>query len=178
MKAMRFRPFGGLDTLAQVEWATPAPGAGEVLINVAAFSINPVDWKLRSGGLRWIGPLWFSAIPCFDYAGRVAATGAGVDFPRVGDRVFGLCRLGRTGSACEFIIARPDELAAIPANVSFEQAAGVPLAGMTALVVHGMTDAVTWGTRASVIVWGIWGMCAGAWVYQARGISSHSRAAI
>jgi putative inorganic carbon (HCO3(-)) transporter len=51
------------------------------------------------------------------------------------------------------------------------------LAGMTAVVVHGMTDAVTWGTRASVIVWGIWGMCAGAWVYQARGISTHSKAA-
>ena len=52
------------------------------------------------------------------------------------------------------------------------------LAGMTAVVVHGMTDAVTWGTRASIIVWGIWGMCAGAWVYQARGISCHSRAEV
>lgn len=51
------------------------------------------------------------------------------------------------------------------------------LAGMTAVVVHGMTDAVTWGTRASVIVWGIWGVCAGAWLYQARGISAHSKAA-
>ncbi|MGZ9222581.1 MAG: O-antigen ligase family protein [Anaerolineales bacterium] len=51
------------------------------------------------------------------------------------------------------------------------------LAGMTAVVVHGLTDAVTWGTRASVIVWGIWGVCAGAWVFQARGITIHSKVA-
>ena len=52
------------------------------------------------------------------------------------------------------------------------------LASLTGLVVHGMTDLVTWGTRAAVIVWGLWGVCVGAWVYHARGILTHSKAAV
>ncbi len=133
MKAMKFCAFGGLDSLHRVDLPRPAPGPGQILVDVAALSVNPIDWKLRTGFLRWLGPLRFSPIPCFDYAGRIVDRGDGVDGFRPGDRVFGLCRLGGTGAACESIIARPSELATIPAQVSDEEAAGMPLAGMTAL---------------------------------------------
>ncbi|WP_139558863.1 NAD(P)-dependent alcohol dehydrogenase [Methylotetracoccus oryzae] len=134
MKAMKFSAFGGLDSLRRVELPCPQPCSGEVLVEVAALSVNPVDWKLRTGALRWLGPLRFSAIPCFDYAGRVSAIGSGVEAFGIDDRVFGLCRLGQAGAARAALLARPGALlAATPANVSDEEAAGVPLAGMTAL---------------------------------------------
>lgn len=132
MKAMKFSAFGGLDSLSRVELPFPQPCSGEVLVEVAALSVNPVDWKLRTGALRWLGPLRFSAIPCFDFAGHVVTAKVGPF--QTGDRVFGLCRLGQDGAARAALLARPGPLlAATPANVSDDEAAGVPLAGMTAL---------------------------------------------
>lgn len=133
MKAMSFGAFGGVDSLRSVDLPKPEPGPGEVLVEVATLSVNPVDWKLRSGVLRWLSPLRYSPIPCFDYAGRAIACGPGVESPRPGDRVFGMCPLGQAGAAREYLVARPGELAATPEHVNDEQAAGVALAGMTAL---------------------------------------------
>lgn len=131
MKAMRFAPFGGLDSLRPVDMPEPDVRADRVLVDVAAISVNPVDWKLRSGVLRWLSPLRISTIPCFDFAGRVAGSATGAH--QSGDAVFGLTRIGQPGSACARIAVDAEQLAAIPDGVSFEQAAGVPLAGMTAL---------------------------------------------
>lgn len=133
MKAMQFAVFGGLSSLRQVDLPDPIPAAGEVLVEVAATSINSIDWKLRSGILRWISPLRFSTVPCFDFAGTVVGLGAGADRFRIGDRVFGIRPLRQMGSATQLLIAPQQQLVSIPDPVSFEHAAGVPLAGMTAL---------------------------------------------
>ncbi|MBM4200662.1 MAG: NAD(P)-dependent alcohol dehydrogenase [Gammaproteobacteria bacterium] len=134
MKAMTFGALGALESLGPSDFRRPDPRPGEILVEVAAISVNPIDWKLRTGMLRWLAALRFSAVPCFDYAGRIRAVGAGIEGFQVGERVFGLCRLGQTGAACEAILARPGALLAItPSNVSDEEAAGVPLAAMTAL---------------------------------------------
>lgn len=133
MKAMQFNAFSGLASLREVDVAEPALKDGEVLVDVAATSINPIDWKLRSGFLRWISPFRFSGVPCFDFAGTIAAAGSKATRFGVGDRVFGLRPLNSMGAAAGRVASREDQLVAIPPGVAFEQAAGVPLAGMTAL---------------------------------------------
>lgn len=133
MKAMQFDAFGGLASLRQVDLAEPVLRDGEVLVDVAATSINPIDWKLRSGFLRWISPFRFAAVPCFDLAGTIAAAGPNTRRFRVGDRVFGLRPLNGMGAAAARVTAREDQLVAVPPGVTSEHAAGVPLAGMTAL---------------------------------------------
>jgi len=130
---MRFAAFGGLKSLRLLDLPRPEAKPGEIVVEVAATSVNPIDWKLRSGVFRWVSPLRFSSVPCFDFAGKVAEVGAGIDRLQPGMRVFGLRPLDRLGAACEAIVAAPSELVEIPSNVSMEQAAGVPLAGMTAL---------------------------------------------
>ncbi len=133
MKAMQFTSFGGLASLREADVVEPVPQDGEVLVDVAAASINPIDWKLRSGFLRWISPFRFSTVPCFDFAGTVAASGPKARTFSVGDRVFGLRPLKGMGAAAVRVASREDQLVAVPPGVTFEQAAGVPLAGMTAL---------------------------------------------
>lgn len=133
MKAMQFTSFGGLASLREADVVEPVPQDGEVLVDVAAASINPIDWKLRSGFLRWISPFRFSTVPCFDFAGTVATLGPNARTFSVGDRVFGLRPLKGMGAAAARVASHEDQLVAIPPGVTFEQAAGVPLAGMTAL---------------------------------------------
>ncbi len=133
MKAMQFDAFGGLASLQQVQMADLAPAGKEVQVEVVASSVNPVDWKLRAGFLRWISPLRFSRIPCFDFAGIVRARGAEASGFEIGARVVGMRSLYGTGAAAERVVAMENQLVTIPTTVSFEQAAGVPLAGMTAL---------------------------------------------
>lgn len=133
MKAMQFDAFGGVTSLHEVQLADPTPAVNEILVEVAASSVNPIDWKLRAGFLRWLSPLRFSRIPCFDFAGTVRTHGAEASGFGIGARVVGMRSLHGTGAAAERVVATEDQLVPMPVNVSFEQAAGLPLAGMTAL---------------------------------------------
>ena len=152
MKAMKFAAFGSLDSLEPVDLPRPEPGPEEVLIEVAAIAVNPIDWKLRTGFLRWVSPLRFAAIPCFDYAGRVVAAGARVEAFGAGDRVFGMCPIGPPGAAREWLLARPGPLlAATPGRFGDEEAAAVPLAGMTALQALNTPHPLLQGERVMVI---------------------------
>ncbi|NYJ07343.1 NAD(P)-dependent alcohol dehydrogenase [Petropleomorpha daqingensis] len=123
-------------TLRTAEVARPAPGDGEVLVRVRAASVDRGTWHLMAG-LAYPIRLVFGlrrprfANPGRNLAGTVAAVGAGVDGFRVGDEVFGLA--AGNGTFAEYVVARPDRLAAKPANVSFEEAATVPVSGSTAL---------------------------------------------
>lgn len=101
-------------TLALQSVATPKPGAGEVLIRVYAAGVNPVDWKRQA------------RIPGFDAAGVVDSVGPGVTAFKAGDAV--LARV--TGGYAEYAVAPVDETIAKPKSFTFEQAAGVPVAGI------------------------------------------------
>ncbi len=133
MKAMQFTAYGAPEKLTLAEVPTPAPAAGQILVRVRATSVNPIDWKLQSGMLRWVKPLRFPATPCFDFSGTVSALGAGVGEWTLGDPVFGMLPMGELGAAAEYVAVSSLQACRIPDGLDFQTMAGLPLAGMTAL---------------------------------------------
>jgi NADPH:quinone reductase-like Zn-dependent oxidoreductase len=134
MRALRYDRFGAPEVLQVVDLAEPVPKAGEVKVRVHAASLNPLDWKLRAGHMRWVPG--FSRPPrtlgC-DFAGEIVGVGGGAISHYVGQRVFGaLHPFRRDGTLAEFAVAGVGRLAAMPDNVDFEQAAALPIAGGTA----------------------------------------------
>jgi NADPH:quinone reductase-like Zn-dependent oxidoreductase len=133
MKAMQFQAYGDFKQIALAEIPPPVPGPGQILIEVAASSVNPIDWKLHSGMLRWIRPVRFPSTPCFDFAGEVKALGGQVSGFHLGDRVFGMLPPQAFGAAAECLVVDQAYAAPLPVGLGFQEAAGLPLAGMTAL---------------------------------------------
>ncbi|MCY4486748.1 MAG: NADP-dependent oxidoreductase [Deltaproteobacteria bacterium] len=134
MKAVRIHEFGGLDSLRVEAAPRPEPGAGEVLVRIHAAGINPVDWKTCAGegvASRLDDP--FPFIPGWDVSGVVEALGADIADFRVGDAVCGMVRWPwRGGGYAEYVAAPSAELVAKPDTMDDAQAAGLPLAALTA----------------------------------------------
>jgi NADPH:quinone reductase-like Zn-dependent oxidoreductase len=144
MKAIVYREFGSADVLRLEEVQEPAPADGEVLVAVQAAAVNLFDWYMVRGKPALVRPLLgLGKKPLgVDLAGVVEAVGHGVTRLKPGDQVFGTGRgkslRAKTGSFGEYL-STPEEMLAIkPRNVTFEQAAGVPMAGLTAL--QGLRD--------------------------------------
>src|SRR6266487_1815693 len=134
MRAIACHRYGAPEALRFEEVDKPTPGDGEVLIQVRAASLNAYDWGLMRGRPPIIRLLLGLRRPKVtrtgrDVAGRVESVGRSVTQFKPGDDVFGLCR----GSLAEYACASESYLAVKPANVSFEEAAAIPLAGLTAL---------------------------------------------
>jgi NADPH:quinone reductase-like Zn-dependent oxidoreductase len=156
MKAIVRRAYGGPDVLRLEEAPAPVPGPGEVLVRVRAASLNAMDVHFLPGR-----PLLFRLFTGLtrpkdprsgaDLAGEVEAVGAGVTRFAPGDRVFGVAR----GAFAEAACAAEGKLAAIPDTVSFEQAATLPVAGVTAL--QGLRDAGQLRAGQKVLVVGAGG---------------------
>lgn len=127
MKAVLLQAYGGVDQLSYQEAPDPKPQKGEVLVKVAATSINPVDWKLRRGDLKSIMPLQLPAILGRDVAGTVVALGPDTQGFQPGDRVMGLVNQ----SYAEFLVAKADTLTRIPDGLEMEDAAALPLVTLT-----------------------------------------------
>ena len=132
MKAVRIHGYGGADVLRYEEAPRPQPGPGEVLVQVHAAGINPVDWKVREGYLDGLLHHRLPLIPGWDVSGVVAALGTGVTRFQVGDAVFSRPDLARDGSYAEYMVVREAEIAAKPKTLDHRHAAAVPLAGLTA----------------------------------------------
>jgi NADPH:quinone reductase-like Zn-dependent oxidoreductase len=140
MKAIVRTQYGSPELLQFIEIATPAPRDNEVLIEVSASSVNPVDLYVMSGGFGRLFAWWHKpkrkVLGC-DIAGRVEAAGRNVKEFRPGDEVFGVIGFAGGGFA-EYACAPEHKLALKPANLSFEEAAAVPIAAITAL--QGLRD--------------------------------------
>jgi len=140
MKAIVYYKYGSPDVLKCEEIEKPTAGDDEVLIRVRAASLNALDWRLMRGKPLFarlvIGGLRKPKItrPGRDVAGQVEAVGRNVTQFKPGDEVFGVCR----GAFAEYVCAIEDKLAPKPANISFEDAAAVPVAALTAL--QGLRD--------------------------------------
>lgn len=133
MKAVVFNRYGSNDVVEIREVPQPAPGPADVLIKVRAASINPVDWKIRSGMLRIVTGGTFPKILGSECAGEVAGTGSGVTRFKKGDQVVSHPGIRRLGAYAEYVCAAEGATFPKPKNVSFEQASTIPIAGLTAL---------------------------------------------
>ncbi|MFC4562817.1 NADP-dependent oxidoreductase [Nocardiopsis mangrovi] len=142
MKAIVYRSYGGPEVLEVAEVPDPKVGPDSVLVSVKAAAVNPVDWKLREGYLDGIMDVFFPVVPGWDVAGQVVAVGTSVPEFAVGDEVIGYVRqdVVHHGTFAEKVAAPVRTLARKPRNASWAQAAGLPLAGLTAYqaLVHGL----------------------------------------
>ncbi len=131
MKAVYIKQFGGLDALNYGDLPDPTPGAGQVVVDTHAASVNGADWKVRAG--EYPGAPTFPIILGRDFSGVVSAVGAGVDDLKVGDEVFGVLEAGRDGTYCEKIAIGAGIVARKPASLSYVEAAASALIGLTAI---------------------------------------------
>ena len=133
MKAVVYHEYGSADVLRIEDVDKPTPGDDEVLVKVRAAAANPMDCHLMSGVylMRLMSGLRKPKMtrPGADLAGEVESVGRNVTLFKPGDAVFGCAR----GSFAEYVCAREDKVALKPANISFEQAAAIPVAALTAL---------------------------------------------
>ncbi len=153
MKAVQLLAYGGTDQLVFRDVPDPQPGPGEVLVRVWATSINPIDWKLRSGEMRGRWPLQLPTILGRDVAGEVVGSER---------RVLGLI----DGGYAELLTAREDELADWPDGLAPEQAAALPLVLLTGAQLIEKAMGVTMGQ--TILVTGALGSVGRTAVFVAK----------
>lgn len=133
MKAVRYHRYGDSDVLDYEEIERPAPGAGEVLVKVAATSFNPVDAAIRAGYLTEVFPIALPHIPGVDVAGTITELGPDIAGNlHVGDVVVAFLPVTADGAAAEYVLAPAEVLAAAPRTVELADAAALPATGLTA----------------------------------------------
>lgn len=132
MRKVLYDRFGTPAVLRIAEVPEPTPGTDEILVAVRAAALNPKDILVRKGKFRWLSGKRFPRGTGYDWAGEVLALGPEVMGVAVGDLCFGMLNGWAGGSLAERVIARADECARMPAGLSFEQAAAIPLAAQTA----------------------------------------------
>lgn len=132
MKAIRIHAYGDVDTLCYEEAPMPEPGPADIRIRVHAAAVNPVDWKIRAGYLAALIPYKMPLTLGWDVSGVVDKIGSEVTHLAVGDAVYCRPDIARDGSYAEYMVVRASEVAPKPETLSHNEAAAVPLAGLTA----------------------------------------------
>ena len=131
MKAIVINAYGNEDVLEYTEVERPEPKADEVLVKVHAAAVNPADWKIRDGMGEELGfklPLILGG----DIAGTVEAVGDGVENFKQGDAVYGMTLSSLSGGYAEYAIAKADAIVPKPESIDFQEAAAIPIGGLTA----------------------------------------------
>lgn len=132
MKAVVIEDYGSKEQLKEMELDKPALKENQVLVELHATSINPIDWKVREGYAKDALPFEFPVVLGWDAAGVIKEVGSNVSDWKVGDEVFARPSTTAKGTYAEYTAIDADLLAKKPENISFTEAAGVPLAGQTA----------------------------------------------
>jgi NADPH:quinone reductase-like Zn-dependent oxidoreductase len=127
MKAIVTRQYGGPEVLEFEDYPDPVAGAGEVLVRVAAASVNPIDILMRSGAAKDFAPIKFPGVIGVDISGTVWATGPGVEGFSIGDKVFAMA----DHTYAELCAVKAASLAKIPQGLDLVAAAALPLATTT-----------------------------------------------
>ncbi|MCX5015683.1 MULTISPECIES: NADP-dependent oxidoreductase [unclassified Streptomyces] len=134
MRGMAYETYGGTEVLRDTRLPVPKFGPGEVLVRVKYASVNPVDWKIMAGGLDALMDVVYPVVPCWDVSGTVEKVG--IDTPEFaeGDEVMAYARKDYVhgGTCAEFVTVPVRALARKPASLGWAEAAGLPLAGLTA----------------------------------------------
>jgi NADPH:quinone reductase-like Zn-dependent oxidoreductase len=127
MKAIVVHQYGGPEVLKFEEYPDPVPGSGEVLVRVAAASVNPIDYKRRAGLTKDFYPLQFPGLIGVDVSGTVVKLGPGVEGFSVGDRVFAMA----DNTYAELCVVKASVLAKVPKGLDLIEAAALPLVTVT-----------------------------------------------
>jgi NADPH:quinone reductase-like Zn-dependent oxidoreductase len=147
MKAVQVRQWGGIDAANIEDVERPQPAAGEVLVRVKATSVNPLDWAIREGYLQE-----YISLPYLlgsDVSGNIEALGEGVEGLEIGMAIYGMKGM-RGGGFSEYTAMLPDELAAKPTTLNYQQAAAVPHAALTAWQILFDVGGLTEGQRVLI----------------------------
>jgi len=149
MKAVVMHQYGGPEVLSYEEFPEPAVQKGEVLVHVAAASVNPFDLKIRSGALKDLWPLTFPAILGLDVSGTVEEVGAGLTGFAYGDKVFAHTLQGTYATHC---IVKAQDLAKVPEELDLIEAAALPTVTTTGAQLAAL--AVRQGAGETVLITG------------------------
>lgn len=134
MKAIAYQKFGSTAVLKVVEQPKPIIMSGQVLVKVKAFSVNPMDWKIRKGEMTLMSGSKFPKNAGTDFAGIVEDTGTSVTGFKKGDEVFGVVKnMMKEGVSAEFVAVTSALIWKKPTNISFPQAASIPVVGTAAV---------------------------------------------
>lgn len=161
MNAIVVHQYGPPEVLRFEEYADPAPGSGEVLVRVAAASVNPIDYKRRAGLTTDFYPLKFPGLIGVDVAGTVVRIGPGVEGLSVGDRVFAMA----DDTYAEFCVVKAAVLAKAPTGLDLMEAAALPLATTTG---YQLLFATRVGVGQTVLVAGAAGSVGRSAVFTAK----------
>jgi NADPH:quinone reductase-like Zn-dependent oxidoreductase len=173
MRALRFDRYGPADVLHVAEIPEPAPDPGEVKVRVHAVCLNPLDWKIRAGHLRFVpllrGPPRGLGT---DFAGEIVGVGGGAMARHVGERVFGsLMPFARQGALAEHVVVAADRVVPIPGDLSYDAMATLPVAAGTAL--QALADVARLGTGQRAIITGAAGGVGHFAVQLAKHLGAH-----
>ncbi|QNO27149.1 NADP-dependent oxidoreductase [Sphingopyxis sp. OPL5] len=133
MKALVLTRYGGPEATELRDVPAPTPGPDDILVRVHATGLNPVDFKIRDGMLKVVQGYKMPVVMGNEFAGVVEACGKKVTGFVPGDRIFARAPKERMGAFAELAVVPADHAALLPASLDFTTAAGVPLAGLTAL---------------------------------------------
>ncbi len=131
MKAMIIEKFGKDVPLLMAEKPMPEIGEMDVLVEINAASLNPIDFKVKEGKAKFLLKYDMPLILGNDFSGIVIKVGSRVKGFISGDEVYGRPRKGRIGTLAEYIAVHQDDISLKPRNLSFEEAASIPLVGLT-----------------------------------------------
>jgi len=132
VRRIEYDRYGDPSRLRLGDFTPRAPRRGEVHVRVAAAAANAMDWKIRSGKMKWVTGRRFPRGVGHDLSGTIVQVGSGVRDFAVGEAVFGAVGMG-AGAFAEVAVVRAKNLACKPDGLSFEQAAALPVVGLTAL---------------------------------------------
>jgi NADPH:quinone reductase-like Zn-dependent oxidoreductase len=151
VRAALLHGYGGTERLAIGGMSRPTAGAGQVLVRVRAAGVNPIDWKIRRGSLRLVLPARFPIVLGFDVAGDIEAVGPEVEGFEPGDPVYAMLDGRHGGGYAEYALAAATAVAHKPEELSYEEAAAVPLAALTALQSLRDLAGVERGQRVAIV---------------------------
>jgi len=168
MKAVYFERHGGPEVLIYGDVPDPSAGPGEVVVNIAASSVNGADWKVRAGNYYTETPL--PHILGRDFSGTVAAVGDGVPDLHAGDAVFGVLPAGQEGTYAEQVAVAAAVIARKPADMPHVDAAALALTGLTAM--SAIEETIQLKRGETILIQGGSGGVAGVAIQLARHIGA------
>lgn len=155
MKKVMYSQFGDESVLQVIEQAVPSMQNDQLLIRVKAASINPLDWKVYGGDMTLMSGSKFPKSVGIDFAGTVEQAGNAITRFKVGDAVIGLLDAFKGGALADYVVVKEADLAPKPANITFEQAAALPVTGLSAIQIIDQLAAI--GAHQDVLINGATG---------------------